>query len=63
VNISNIEVLNNREELPGVLKLTYKKEQDYQQAVACLKAAGYTVFTDNDSADPSETKVKSKLMS
>ncbi|MFC7442116.1 prephenate dehydrogenase [Laceyella putida] len=63
VNISNIEVLNNREELPGVLKLTYKKEQDYQQAVVCLKAAGYTVFTDHDSADPSETKVKSKLMS
>lgn len=63
VNISNIEVLNNREELPGVLKLAYKKEQDYLQAVACLKDAGYTVFTDEDQADSSQIEVKkSKMM-
>lgn len=46
VNISNIEVLNNREELPGVLKLTYKKEHDFKRAVACLKEAGYAVHAD-----------------
>jgi prephenate dehydrogenase len=48
INISNLEVMENREEIPGVLKLTFKKEMHYRNAVKALRAADYLVFEEEE---------------
>jgi prephenate dehydrogenase len=48
INISNLEVMENREEIPGVLKLTFKKEMHYRNAVEALRAADYLVFEEEE---------------
>ena len=37
INISNLEVMENREEIPGVLKIAFKKEKDYLAAISVLR--------------------------
>jgi prephenate dehydrogenase len=48
INISNIGVLENREDAPGLLQLTFRQEEDYRRAVQCLRQRGYIVFTDEE---------------
>jgi prephenate dehydrogenase len=49
VNISNLEVLENREELPGVLKLSFKQEEHYDKATMILREDGYRVYSKDES--------------
>jgi prephenate dehydrogenase len=44
INLSNIGVMENREEEVGVLRLSFRTEEDLTQAVAVLKQANYTVI-------------------
>lgn len=44
INLSNIGVMENREEEAGVLRLSFRTEEDLEQAVAVLKQADYTVI-------------------
>lgn len=48
INLSNIGVMENREDSPGVLRLSFKQQEDYINAVMCLRKAGYIVFIDDD---------------
>ncbi|MBA4543150.1 prephenate dehydrogenase [Thermoactinomyces daqus] len=48
INISNLEVMENREEIPGVLKLTFKQEKHYQNAIMALREANYVVFAEEE---------------
>lgn len=44
INLSNIGVMENREEEVGVLRLSFRTEEDLTQAVAVLKQANYIVI-------------------
>lgn len=39
INLANVEVLENREEVHGVLKLTFKEEDEYRRAIQVFKEA------------------------
>lgn len=53
VNISNLEVMENREEIPGVLRLSFKEEKDYTAAISVLKREGLDVYSKDDSWEES----------
>ena len=53
INISNLEVMENREEIPGVLKLAFKKEKDYLAAVSVIRREGMEVFSKDESWEES----------
>lgn len=46
VNLSNIGIMGNREEFPGVLRLSFKEQVDYEEAIQILEKTGYSVFSD-----------------
>ena len=48
VNLSNIGIMQNREDFPGVLRLSFKDQFDYKRAVQILSQVGFDVFTDMD---------------
>lgn len=48
INLSNIGIMENREEFPGVLRLSFKEQFDYEQAIHILSQIGFEVFTGND---------------
>lgn len=56
INLANIGILENREEVAGVLRLTFNREPDYLHAVSVLKAHDYTVYradrTNGDQWEP-----------
>lgn len=43
INLSNIQIIENREHIPGVLKLSFRKQEYLDQAVALLTSQGYSV--------------------
>jgi len=43
INLSNIQIIENREHVPGVLKLSFRKQEYLDQAVALLTSQGYQV--------------------
>jgi prephenate dehydrogenase len=51
VNLSNISIMENREEVHGILRLTFRKLQDYERAIPILEIAGYTTYTENSKED------------
>ncbi len=53
VNISNLEVMENREEIPGVLRLSFKEEKDYVAAISVLKRDGLDVYSKDESWEES----------
>lgn len=54
INISNLEVMENREEIPGVLKIAFKKEKDYLAAISVLRREGLEVFSEDESWEESK---------
>lgn len=48
INIKNIYVMENRENNPGVLRLSFESEHDLTKAVICLRDSGYAVYTDEE---------------
>ncbi|MXQ52594.1 prephenate dehydrogenase [Shimazuella alba] len=47
VNLSNIHIMENREEMHGILRLTFRKLTDFERAIPILEAAGYSTYTEN----------------
>jgi prephenate dehydrogenase len=43
INIRNIQIMESRSDVPGVLRLSYRSEQDMDKAVKILRQQGYTV--------------------
>lgn len=52
VNLSNIGIMENREDFPGVLRLSFRERSDYKQAIHILEQVGYPVFADADQKTP-----------
>lgn len=44
INLSNIGIMENREEMHGILRLAFRNLRDYERAIPYLKQAGYIVF-------------------
>lgn len=43
INLSNIQIIENREQIPGVLKLSFRTQEQLDQAMILLEKSGYTV--------------------
>jgi prephenate dehydrogenase len=48
INLSNISIMENREEVHGILRLTFRQLADYEQALPVLEEAGYIPYTENE---------------
>jgi prephenate dehydrogenase len=46
VNLSNVSIMENREEIYGILHLTFRKLSDYERAIPILEDAGYVTYTE-----------------
>ncbi len=44
INIRNIQIMESRAHVPGVLHLSYRSEQDMDRAVKLLRQQGYAVY-------------------
>lgn len=45
ISITNIKVLEVREDIMGVLQISFRNDADMERAKACLTERGYTVYT------------------
>jgi len=43
INLSNIQIIESREDVPGILRLSFRKQDDLDQAVAALGELQYSV--------------------
>lgn len=43
INLSNLQIIESREDVPGVLRLSFREESDQERAVALLKSLQYAV--------------------
>ncbi|MFC5531765.1 prephenate dehydrogenase [Cohnella yongneupensis] len=43
INLSNLQIIESRDDVPGVLRLSFRKEEDLDKAVVLLKLMNYTV--------------------
>ncbi|HIW32057.1 MAG TPA: prephenate dehydrogenase [Candidatus Paenibacillus intestinavium] len=43
INLSNIQIIENREQIPGVLKLSFRTQEHLDQAIVLLGVQGYKV--------------------
>lgn len=43
INLSNIQIIENREDVPGILRLSFRKQEDLDRAVTRLGEIGYAV--------------------
>jgi len=43
INLSNIHIIENRIDVPGVLRLSFRNESDMEAAIELLKQNGYAV--------------------
>jgi len=43
INLSNIQIIENREQIPGVLKLSFRTQEALDNALLLLAESGYTV--------------------
>ncbi len=44
INISNVQIIESREDVPGVMRLSFRNENDMEQAKAMLLDSEYSVF-------------------
>lgn len=44
INISNIQIIESREDSPGALRLTFRNETDMDQAMLLLKGHGFKIY-------------------
>ncbi|MEW4370286.1 prephenate dehydrogenase [Paenibacillus kandeliae] len=44
INISNVQIIESREDVPGVMRLSFRNEHDMEQAKAMLLDSQYSVF-------------------
>lgn len=43
INLSNMHIIENREDVPGILRLSFRTQEYLDQAIALLSASGYDV--------------------
>ncbi len=43
INLSNIQIMENRLDVPGVLKLSFREEEDMRSAISVLREIGCTI--------------------
>ncbi|MCR2803000.1 prephenate dehydrogenase [Paenibacillus soyae] len=43
INLSNIQIIESREDVPGVLRLSFRNQEYLDQAIALLEESGYSV--------------------
>lgn len=43
INLSNLQIIESREDVPGVMRLSFREESDKERAVALLKSRQYEV--------------------
>jgi prephenate dehydrogenase len=43
INLSNLQIIESREDVPGVLRLSFRESDDLDRAVALLKSKNYSV--------------------
>jgi len=43
INLSNIHIIESREDVPGILRLSFRDQHNLDQAIMLLSAEGYTV--------------------
>ncbi|WP_054957208.1 prephenate dehydrogenase [Paenibacillus dakarensis] len=44
INLSNIQIIESREDVPGLMKLSFRNEHDLELAKELLQSIGYSVF-------------------
>ncbi|UHA72974.1 prephenate dehydrogenase [Paenibacillus sp. 481] len=44
INLSNLQIIESREDVPGVLRLSFRQQQDADRASVLLKANGHAVY-------------------
>jgi len=44
INLSNLHIMESREEVPGVLRLSFREAADLERAVALIPSLGYEVY-------------------
>ncbi|MGM1046107.1 MAG: prephenate dehydrogenase [Bacillota bacterium] len=44
INLSNIQIIESREDVPGVLRLSFQNEREQERAKDLLQSHGYTVY-------------------
>lgn len=44
INLSNIQIIESREDVPGVMRLSFRQEEDMERARTLLQELHYTVF-------------------
>jgi prephenate dehydrogenase len=43
INLSNLQIIESREDVPGILRLSFRQAEDLDRATALLKSLGYDV--------------------
>lgn len=43
INLSNLQIIESREDVPGILRLSFRQQEDLDKAVALLKSLSYAV--------------------
>jgi prephenate dehydrogenase len=43
INISNLQIVESREDVPGIMRLSFREQEDKDRAVALLQSLSYTV--------------------
>lgn len=44
VNLSNIQIIESREDVPGVMRLSFRNVKEQERAMELLQSKGYTVY-------------------
>lgn len=57
INLKNIEVIENREEVLGVLRIAFQEENELKRAIAILENKGYQVYTDSSVKEKANQKI------
>jgi prephenate dehydrogenase len=52
INLSNISIMENREEVHGILRLTFRQLDDYERAIPVLEESGYVTYTEKEKEVP-----------
>jgi prephenate dehydrogenase len=43
INLSNMQIIESREDVPGIMRLSFRQEQDWERAKTLLDSMGYKV--------------------
>ncbi|SET52160.1 prephenate dehydrogenase [Paenibacillus sp. NFR01] len=44
INLSNVQIIESREDVPGIMRLSFRQEQDMERAKRLLQSSAYTVY-------------------